>query len=60
MLRLLRIALLLGIAFLMIGTVVIGLGTHNTGPMEKIVLVAFGVMLVVGAGRVHKIGAAPQ
>ncbi len=60
MLRLLRIALLLVIASIMLGTVVIGLGTHSTGPVEKVLLVAFGILLVVAASRVHKIGAAPS
>jgi hypothetical protein len=56
MLRLLRIALLLLIAFVMLTGVVIGLA-NDTGPLEKVVLVAFGAVLVFAALKVSQIGA---
>lgn len=56
MLRMLRAALLLVIAFVFVSNVVVGLGTSNVGPAEKALLVAFGALLVVAAVRVHKIG----
>jgi peptidoglycan/LPS O-acetylase OafA/YrhL len=56
MLRLLRVVLLLVIAFVMVTGVVLGLA-NDTGPVEKIVLVAFGAVLVVAAVRVNRIGA---
>jgi hypothetical protein len=56
MLRLLRIALLLLIAFVMVTGVVIGLG-NDTGPIEKVILVAFGAALVLAAVWVNRIGA---
>ncbi len=56
MLKLLRIALLLVIAFLMLTGVVIGLGTTGTGPIEKAVLVVYGGMLLVAAVKVNSIG----
>jgi hypothetical protein len=37
--RLVRFVLRLVIAALMVSTVVVGLGTANTGPVEKLVLV---------------------
>lgn len=57
LLRLLRIVLLLVIAFVMVTGVVLGLA-NNTGPVEKAVLVAFGVVLVLAAVKVNRIGAA--
>jgi hypothetical protein len=57
MLRLLRIALLLVIAFVMVGGVVIGVA-NDTGPLEKVVLLAFGAVLLWAAVMVNKIGAA--
>jgi hypothetical protein len=35
---------------------VVGLGTADTGPVEKVVLVAFGGLLILAALRVHKLG----
>jgi hypothetical protein len=55
MLTLVRIALLLVIAGFLIGGVVVGLGM-DTGPFEKVVLVAFGALLVAAAVKVNKIG----
>jgi peptidoglycan/LPS O-acetylase OafA/YrhL len=60
MMRLLRIVLLSVIALLMISTVVIGLGSANTGPVEKGVLVALGGLLVLAAVKVHNLGTQPK
>ena len=54
--RLLRVLLLAVIAALMVATVVVGIGSHDTGVLEKAVLVAFGALLVLASLRVHKIG----
>jgi TRAP-type uncharacterized transport system fused permease subunit len=54
---LLRVALLCIIAVLLINPVVIGLATSNTGPLEKVVLAGLGVLLLLAAVRVHRIGA---
>jgi hypothetical protein len=56
MIRLLRLALLSIIALLMVSTVVMGLGSANTGPVEKVVLVAFGGVLILAAIKVHHLG----
>jgi hypothetical protein len=56
MLRLLRIALLLVIAMLMVTNVVAGLATAKTGPVEKVTLVGFGALLVMAAVLVSRIG----
>jgi hypothetical protein len=56
MMKLVRFVLLLVIATLMVSTVLVGLGTASTGPVEKVVLVAFGGLLVVAALKVHKLG----
>jgi hypothetical protein len=56
MLRLLRIALLLLLAFVMVTGVVLGLA-DDTGPLEKVVLVVFGAVLVFAAVKVNQIGA---
>jgi hypothetical protein len=56
MMRLVRIVLLSAIALLMVSTVVIGLGTAGTGPVEKAVLIAFGGLLMLAAMKVHKLG----
>jgi hypothetical protein len=56
MMMLVRFVLLLVIATLMVSTVVVGLGTADTGPMEKVVLIAFGGLLVLAASKVHKLG----
>jgi peptidoglycan/LPS O-acetylase OafA/YrhL len=55
MVRLLRIVLLVGIAMLMVGGVVIGMGAQ-TGPVEKAVLVAVGATLLFAADRVNRLG----
>jgi hypothetical protein len=57
MLRLVRIALLVVIGLLMLSCVVIGLGTENTGAVEKVVLVGFGALLILAAAKVNRIGA---
>jgi len=56
MIRVLRLALLSLIALLMVSTVMIGLGSANTGPVEKVVLVAFGGALIMAAVKVHHLG----
>jgi peptidoglycan/LPS O-acetylase OafA/YrhL len=56
MVRLLRFALLAVIGLLMLTDVVFGLGTTHTGPIEKVVLIAFGVILVMAAVRVSRLG----
>jgi peptidoglycan/LPS O-acetylase OafA/YrhL len=60
MMKLVRFVLLLVIATLMVSTVVVGLGTADTGPVEKVVLVAFGGLLILAALKVHKLGTAQQ
>jgi hypothetical protein len=60
MMRLIRFVLLSLIALLMIGTVVIGLGSENTGVVEKVVLVAFGGLLILAAVKVHHLGTHPE
>ena len=55
MLRLLRIAFQLVIFFLLLG-VVMGLGTAETGPTEKVVLVPIGLALVWLAVQVRGLG----
>jgi peptidoglycan/LPS O-acetylase OafA/YrhL len=56
MMGLMRNALLVALAVLMVSTVAVGLGTPNTGPFEKALLLAFGAMLVLAAVKVHRIG----
>jgi hypothetical protein len=56
MMKLVRFVLLLVIATLMVSTVVVGVGTANTGPLEKVLLVAFGGLLILAALKVHKLG----
>lgn len=58
--RLLRLLLLAVIAVLMVATVVVGIGSHDTGVLEKAVLVGFGALLVVASIRVQKIGRATE
>jgi peptidoglycan/LPS O-acetylase OafA/YrhL len=60
MMRLIRLVLLSIIALLMVSTVVMGLGSANTGPVEKVVLVAFGGVLILAAVKVHHLGAQRQ
>jgi hypothetical protein len=55
MVRLLRLVLLLVIATLLV-MVVVGLATGSTGALEKAVLLAFGLLLVVAATRVRGLG----
>jgi hypothetical protein len=50
------VVLLLVIAFVMVTGVVLGLA-NDTGPVEKIFLVAFGAALIFAAVRVNSIGA---
>lgn len=56
--RLLRFALLAVIAALLV-SVVIGIGAGETGVIEKLVLAAVGVLLVLAAARVRRRGAPP-
>ncbi len=49
MMRLLRIALLAVIGLMLIGTVVMGVGSAGTGWLEKAVLLGFGAVLVFAA-----------
>jgi hypothetical protein len=56
MLGLLRVALLAVIGLLLVGTVVIGIGSENTGIIEKASLVGIGALLVMASIRVRKIG----
>jgi hypothetical protein len=60
MMRLLRLVLLSIIALLMVSTVVIGLGTSDTGFVEKGVLIAFGGLLILAAVKVHSLGTHPS
>jgi protein-S-isoprenylcysteine O-methyltransferase Ste14 len=57
--RLLRIALQIVLFFLLLG-VVVGIGTPNTGGLEKAVLVAVGLGLVWLATRLRTWRSAPQ
>ncbi len=52
---LLRVALLACIGLLLVGTVVTGVGSDNTGVVEKVVLIVFGAALVIAAVRVQKL-----
>jgi hypothetical protein len=54
MLNLLRFALLVVIAFLLVG-VDVGI-TGTTGALEKVLLAAGGVVLLISAPRVRRIG----
>ena len=56
--RLLRVLLLAVIAVMMVATVVVGIGSHDTGVLEKAALVGFGALLVLATIRVQKIGRA--
>lgn len=53
---LLRILLLVLIALVLLGAVV-GLLVRGTGPIEKLVLLAFAAVLVWAASRVRRLGA---
>ncbi len=56
MMRLLRIALLAVIGLMLIGTVVMGVGSAGTGWLEKVVLLGFGAVLVFAATKVQGLG----
>jgi hypothetical protein len=56
MMRLLRVLLLAVMSLLMVATVVVGIGSENTGALEKAVLVGFGILLLLASFRVQKIG----
>jgi hypothetical protein len=56
MLKLLRYVLLAIVALLLVETV-IGLASDATGGLEKAVLAAVGILLVLCARRVRRIGA---
>jgi len=56
MLTLLRVLLLAIICLFMVATVVVGIGSENTGLLEKAALVGFGAVLVLASIRVHRIG----
>jgi hypothetical protein len=55
MLNLLRFALLAVITLLLV-SVVVGIATGDTGVLEKLVLAAAGVVLLIAASRVRRIG----
>jgi peptidoglycan/LPS O-acetylase OafA/YrhL len=56
MVTVVRWVLLAVIGLLLVNLVVLGIGTSDTGPVEKLVLVAVGVLLVVAAWKVHHLG----
>jgi len=58
MLRLLRIALQLVLFFLLL-SLVVAVGSAQTGLLEKVALIAAGVALVWLASRLRRIGAPP-
>ncbi len=55
MLRLVRIALQV-VLFLLLLSVVIGIGSTETGVVEKVVLVALGALLIWAASFVRRLG----
>ena len=57
MVRLLRIALQLVLFFLLL-SLVVAVGSAETGTVEKVVLIAAGIALVWLASRVRRIGTA--
>jgi hypothetical protein len=57
MVTLLRWVLLAVIALLLVNLVALGIGTSNTGPLEKLALVGIGLVLLFAAWRVHHLGA---
>jgi len=57
--KLVRIALLLLIAWLLIAGVVFALAM-DTGPIEKVVMLAVGALLVLAAVKINRIGAGPM
>ena len=56
MMTLLRWVLLLVIFVVLVSTVVAGVGSSNSGVSETIALVVFGVLLLVAASYVHRLG----
>jgi hypothetical protein len=56
MIRLLRLALQVGLFFLLL-SVVVAIGSAQTGTVEKVALIAAGAVLVWLASRVRRIGA---
>jgi peptidoglycan/LPS O-acetylase OafA/YrhL len=54
--RLLRLVLLVVLVILLV-SVVVGIVTGTTGLAEKAVLVAVGLLLLVAASRVRRLGA---
>jgi hypothetical protein len=57
--RLVRLVLLIAMAFLALG-IVIGIGAKETGPVEKVVLGILLVAVFVAAIPVRRIGAVPS
>ncbi|MDX6308113.1 MAG: hypothetical protein QOI06_1159 [Nocardioidaceae bacterium] len=55
MARLVRISLLVAIAFFLLAGVVVGIGA-DTGPFEKVVLAGLGALLVLAAAKVRRFG----
>ena len=54
--KLARLVLLLVIAMLLLTLVVFGVVSSSTGAIEKVVLIAFGALLLSAASRVRRIG----
>ena len=55
MLRLLRVAILVVMTFVVL-SLVIAIGTSETGPVEKLVLGAATVGIIIASGLVRRIG----
>jgi hypothetical protein len=55
MIAVVRVVLLLLLAALLIGAVV-GLFAGSTGTLEKLIFAAIGVLVLIGASRVHRLG----
>jgi hypothetical protein len=55
MLRFLRLAILLVMTFVVL-SLVVAVGTPETGPVEKVVLGAASVAVIVASGPVRRIG----
>jgi hypothetical protein len=60
LLRVLRIVLLVVIALLLVAVVAVGVGSDDTGVAEKAVLVIAGLLLLLAASRVRRLGAGPR
>jgi hypothetical protein len=54
-----RLALLL-VIFVLLGSIVVGLVAGETGILEKLVLLAVGVLLIVTAGRLRRLRPGPR